>query len=240
MKALPPVGDLITPAGIARSIAAVRRNDAPTIIGLTGSVAVGKSILAGQIAAELAPLMRVAIVATDAWLLPNDRLAALGLTLKKGFPQSYDIAALAAFLTAARLGPVTVPGYSHRIYDVDPALARRLEPPDLLIVEGLGFSDGGIADQLDALLYLDADIADLERWFTARFLRFWHAAADDPTSFYARFRGMSEAEASIFGRRVWHEINRANLDQHIIRARPLADIVIKKAGDHRLFVGGDA
>lgn len=206
------------------------------VVGLTGSVAAGKSTLAKQIADALAGQHRVEVVATDAWLLPNAVLDTRGLTLRKGFPESYDRDALAALPAAIRRGPVTVPGYSHDRYDVDPSLARSIAPPDLLILEGLGFSGPGVADHVDVLIYLDADEADLEHWFLNRFMRLWHAAADDPASFYARFRSLDEAAARDFGRMVWQTINLPNLRDHISHAKPRSDIVIGKRRDHALML----
>ncbi len=229
----------VTPDDLAALVAARHQFGTVLVVGLTGSVAAGKSILAGQVAAALAGELRVEVVSTDAWLLPNAVLGARGLTMRKGFPESYDAAGLAALPAALRAGPVTVAGYSHRTYDVDPALARTTGPADIVIIEGLGFADSdqtarGIADAVDFLVYLDADEDDLAHWFIERFMGFWHAAADDPDSFYARFRAMEAPAARGFAGMIWQTINLANLREHIISVRPRADIVVLKHRDHRL------
>jgi type I pantothenate kinase len=210
-----------------------------TIIGLTGSVAAGKSTLAEGLATELAPRLRVEIVQTDGFLLPNHELETRGLTLRKGYPESYDIANLVHTLQAARLRPVRIPGYSHSLYDVDLALSRMIDRPDLILAEGLGFApasgDSRVHHALDGLVYLDATDEDLEHWFIERFMTLWHAAEQDPSSFYAQFRTLSEPEARDFARTVaWRRINLPNLRQHIVRARPLADILIEKSRNHSL------
>lgn len=222
---------------IAELIRARRRSaPAPFVVGVTGSVAAGKSTFA----AELAPLVAagpeapvVELVCTDGFLFDNATLQARGLTLRKGFPESYDADGLARTIAGLRQGRATFPGYSHVTYDVDAALARSIRPPDVLIVEGLGLHDPRAAG-LDALIYLDADEAHLEAWFTARFLRLWRAAEADPTSFYARFRHMDAEETTRFAREVWRAINLPNLREHIARARDVADIVVRKGPDHQI------
>ena len=228
--------DRIAASYLAALLAARATPGETLLVGVTGSVAVGKSTLVAALKEALPP--RTETVSTDGFLLPNAVLKARDLLLRKGFPESYDADALIAALTAARAGPVTVPGYSHATYDVDPALARTIDRQDILILEGLGFSplpDGRrVGDGLDTLIYIDADEADLEAWYVARFLGFWRAAADDPASFYAQFRTMSEPEADAFARRVWAGINLPNLREHIVRARDTADIVVRKGPDHGL------
>jgi type I pantothenate kinase len=214
------------------------------LVGLTGSVAAGKSVLAGALRDALAPTHRIDTVSTDGFLRANADLDAHGLTLRKGFPESYDGAALVATLQAVRTAPTRFPGYSHITYDGDPALARSIDRPDILLVEGLGLSPlpGGhdAADHLDALVYLDAREDDLEHWFVDRFIGFWKAAATDPTSFYAQFRGLSEPDARLFARSVWDRINLPNLRENIIHARDRADVVLHKARDHALTLVRDA
>lgn len=230
---------VITPQAIGALLSARREAGEVMIAGLTGSVAVGKSTLALQIAESLTPGLRVDVISTDGFLLPNAELDARGLLMRKGFPESYDLERLCRTLDAARRGAVRVPVYSHMRYDVDEAEARLIQRPDLLLVEGLGLAPVGddhrALQSLDALLYLDATEEDLEHWFLERFMALWNAAADDPTSFYARFREMGEMEARGFARTaVWRAINLPNLQAHIVRARPHADILLWKERDHRL------
>lgn len=213
----------------------------PYVVAITGSVAAGKSVFAGELAADIAAWperLGVEIVCTDGFLLDNAALEALGLTQRKGFPESYDTPGLQAALAAIRTGPARFPAYSHVTYDIDPALARTFDPPDVLIVEGLGLAmDHGVL--IDALIYLDADEADLEAWFTSRFVGLWAAAEHDPASFYARFRNLDEAGVRAFAKTVWAAINLPNLRDHIVAARDLADIVIRKGPDHAIeAIGG--
>ena len=213
----------------------------PYVVAVTGSVAAGKSVFAGELAADIAAWPdhpHAEIVCTDGFLMDNAALEARGLSQRKGFPESYDTAGLQAALAAIRTGPARFPAYSHVTYDIDPALARTIEPPDVLIVEGLGLAiDHG--PLIDALVYLDADEADLEAWFTERLIGLWAAAEHDPASFYARFRHLDEAGARGFAKMVWDGINLPNLRDHITAARDLADIVIRKGSDHAIAaIGG--
>ncbi len=226
----------ITPAELAQQIAAHRPVAAPLVVGITGSVAVGKTTLARQLAEALPG--RVEILSTDGFLKPNAELEAAGLAMRKGFPESYDAPAMAAALAGLKRGPVTVPAYSHVIYDVDPAAGRTIAGADIVLVEGLGLAPAadGHRPPLDRLVYIDAEEADIVAWFLARFMGLWAAAADDPGSFYARFRHMSEDEARQFALSVWQGINRPNWLEHIARARPVADLVVRKAADHRLWL----
>lgn len=220
--------------GLARRIADRASPGEVLVVGVTGSVAAGKTTLCGALKAALEPARRVEVVSTDGFLFPNAVLTERGVLMRKGYPETYDVEGLAAALEGARKGPVTVPGYSHVIYDIDPALAREIAPPDILIVEGLGLTPRPAG--LDLLIYVDAEEADLETWFAARFLDFWRAAETDPASFYARFRSMSEPETDAFAReRVWAQMNLPNLREHIIRAREEADFVVRKAADHSLM-----
>ena len=212
----------------------------PLLVGITGSVAVGKTHLAKALSAILAP--DVAALSTDGFLFPNAVLQQRGLLLRKGFPESYDADAMLATLAALRTGAATVPVHSHTSYDIDPALARRVGPAGFVIVEGLGlsgFADGRSARAgLDVLIYLDADPADIEAWYVARFLGLWRAGADDPGSFYHRFADLAEADVTALARHTWATINRPNLDNHIVDARANADIVLHKTADHRLLWQG--
>lgn len=212
----------------------------PLLIGLTGSVAVGKTWLASAIAQALPAYSRAAIVSTDGFLLPNVVLEARGLVLRKGFPESYDADAMIGTLAALRTGAAAVPVHSHVTYDIDPGLTRNVGPADIVIIEGLGlsgFPDGRSARaSLDLLIYLDADPADIESWYVARFLGLWRAGIDDPTSFYHRFAQLAEPDVESLARSTWERINLPNLTGHISKARETADIVLHKAADHRLVL----
>ena len=218
---------------LARRIADRASPGAVLVVGVTGSVAVGKTTLCAALKVALEPGLRVEVVSTDGFLFPNAVLTECGTLTRKGYPETYDAEGLALALRRARAGPVTVPGYSHVTYDVDPALAREVSPPDILIVEGLGLTPR--PEGLDLLVYIDAEEADLEDWFAARFMAFWRAAETDPASFYARFRAMSEAETETFARSVvWTQMNLPNLREHIVAARNEAEIVVRKQADHSL------
>ncbi len=215
-----------------------RPQSGPFIVGVTGSVAAGKSVFSKALKARLeAWPATVELAATDGFLRPNAELEAEGLATEKGFPVSYDTAGLRAALAGVRAGPVRLPGYSHVTYDVDAALARTVDRPDVLIVEGLNLRlDGPDEPKLiDALIYLDAEETDLEAWFVARFMGLWAAAEFDPTSFYARFRSMSPEQADGFARMVWTGINLRNLREHIVHARAAADLVVRKGADHNII-----
>ena len=213
------------------------------IVGLTGSVAVGKSTLARAVGEALLPEPGAEIVGTDGFLLPNAILEKRQLMMRKGFPETYDREAMAAAIRSIRLGQARIPAYDHETYDVNPAGARTLSRPDILILEGLGFEPPGgpvkKTDRPDILIYLDAEQRDIETWFLARFMRFWNAAEHDPTSFYAQFRNMTVPQAEAFAMSVWRKINLPNLTQHILPLRDHADIVLKKDSRHQLTVVSD-
>ena len=206
--------------------AAVRR---PVLLGVTGSVAVGKSSFAERVRAALEPDIAVEIVSTDSFLFPNDVLAERGQLLRKGFPETFDIGALAAFVAAMRVGEpaVTVPVYDHATFDVVPGQHRLIGDADVVLLEGVVLPDG-----LDLVIYLDAATADIERWFTDRFVEQVGRAADSPGGFYDMFVGMSEPEVRDVAGWTWREINLPNLSEHIAPTRADADLVITKAADH--------
>jgi type I pantothenate kinase len=217
-------------------IRARRDGRAPFLVGITGAVAAGKSTLAAELAGALAADgLTVEIVATDGFLMDNAALTARGLLSRKGFPESYDVDAMRAALAAIRTGAADFCGYSHILYDIDPALSRRLEPPGVLIVEGLSLHQGAAALGLDLMIYLDADEADLEGWFTERFVGLWRAAEHEPASFYARFRHLSEPEVRAVAAQVWRGVNLPNLREHIVGGRETADVVVRKGAGHAIL-----
>ena len=221
---------------VARRLRALKPAAGPFVVGVTGSVASGKSTFAEALRGEVSAWPEkpmVELVCTDGFLLPNARLDAAGLTNRKGFPETYDVEALRGALTAIRSGPAEFPTYSHVTYDVDPALTRRLAPPQVLIVEGLSLQID--PSPVDALIYLHAEEALLETWFADRFMGLWAAAEHDPHSFYARFRTMGETETRAFAGMVWSAINLPNLRDHIALARPLAQLVVTKGEGHAII-----
>jgi type I pantothenate kinase len=225
---------------LATALRGRRPGQGAFIVGVTGAVASGKSTLSTALRARLAswpgaPV--VELVGSDGFLHSNKVLDDRGLTARKGFPESYDVEAMRAALRAVRSGPTAFPGYSHVIYDIDPALKRSIVQPDILIIEGLGLNiEAGDAGRrlIDALVYLDADEADIECWFVDRFLGLWEAAEHDPASFYARFRGLDRDQVTALAHTVWSQVNLPNLREHIAPVRAVADIVVRKRADHAI------
>lgn len=224
----------------ARS-AASRAAGTPFVIGISGSVAAGKSTFARSLRDDLDAWRehpRVDIVATDGFLFDNRALAEREITMRKGFPDSYDVAGLRAAVAAVKAGSrVAMPLYSHVTYDIDTQNVQIVERPDILILDGLHLAqieEPGAPRLMDALIYLDADEAAIERWFTDRLIPLMEAGIEDPKSFYHAFRAMSGEERQAFAKRVWQEINLPNLRNHIIADRAAADLVVHKAADHRI------
>lgn len=238
-----PGGDAPVPIDAAALAELIARSAEPgetLIIGVTGSVAAGKTALCASITGHLSPSLRIETISTDGFLMPNLALEKLGLSLRKGFPETYDTALMSGTLQRIRLGAVCVPGYCHRLYDRAPELDRTINRPDIVLVEGLGLSSGPAertpAALVDVLIYIDASEEDLETWFLRRFMGFWHDAETDAASFYTRFRTMTEADAENFARAVWAGINLPNLRDHIAPVRDRADIVLRKSLDHTLYL----
>lgn len=223
---------------------------APYVVGVAGSVAVGKSTAARILRALLSRWPdhpEVALITTDGFLFPNSELEARGLMSRKGFPQSYDARRLVRLMADVKAGrsEVRVPLYSHLTYDIVPGEHQVIRRPDILIVEGLNVlqtwnGPGGdrppifISDFFDFSIYVDADEALVERWFVERFLKLRDTVFTDESSYFHRYAGLSTEEAVEVAREIWHEINGPNLRENIVPTRGRANLILKKGEDHRV------
>jgi type I pantothenate kinase len=226
-----------------------QRRDTPFVIGVAGSVAVGKSTTARLLQAVLrdgTTHPSVELITTDGFLYPNAELEARGLMERKGFPESYDRRRMIEVLSTIKAGdrPVEVPVYSHVTYDILPDRFQTLDHPEMVIVEGLNVlqvsttdvpPDHIVAsDYFDFSIYVDADEADIARWFGDRLLELRTSVLRDPDSYFHAFAGMSTDEVSAIARTIWSGINLVNLRQNIAPTAGRANLVLEKGGDHRV------
>lgn len=220
----------------------------PYVIGVAGSVAVGKSTTSRVLQALLTRwpnTPKVDLITTDGFLFPNAVLERDGLMEKKGFPESYDLQGLIRFLTDIKAGrrPVHAPVYSHLIYDIVPDRIIKIDRPDILIVEGLNVLQAGrapkegkaipfVSDFFDFSIYLDADEDVLEQWYVDRFVTLRRTSFRDPLSYFHRYAKTDEAEAREIASSIWTSINLVNLRENIVPTRQRADLILKKCVDH--------
>jgi type I pantothenate kinase len=221
----------------------------PFIIGLAGSVAVGKSTTARVLQALLSRWPNhpsVALVTTDGFLFPNAVLEARELLHRKGFPESYDRSALVRFLADLKAGypEVHAPVYSHQRYDIVAGVSQTVRHPDVVIVEGLNVLQAPPAshtenqlfasDFFDYSLYVDAREPDIESWYVERFLRLRETMFQDPLSYFHRYAELTEAEARSIAADIWARINGVNLRENILPTRMRAHLILQKGADHRV------
>ena len=227
----------------------------PYVIGIAGSVAVGKSTFARILQALLARWPdhpRVDLVTTDGFLLPNHVLEARGILARKGFPESYDVRRLIEFVGDVKSAESAVhaPVYSHQSYDIVPGEFQVVDRPDIVIVEGLNVLQTGeghragsggesrgrarifVSDFFDFSIYIYADEADIERWYVERFLALRETVFRDPRSYFHRYADLDDAQATETAQGIWRTINGVNLRENISPTRERARLVLEKAADH--------
>lgn len=225
-----------------------RDNKTPFIIGVAGPVAVGKSTTARllkQLLARWPSSPKVDLVTSDGFLYPNALLEMEGLMRRKGFPESFDTAAILKFLSAIKAGMpnVKAPLYSHQSYDVMPDTFVTVDRPDILIFEGINvlqsrhLPEGGrmvpiVSDFFDFSIYIDADVEQIHQWYVSRFRKLRQTAFRDPASYFHRYAQLEEADALQIAEDLWDNINLVNLQQNILPTRPRADLILRKGRDH--------
>ncbi|MEI6299587.1 MAG: type I pantothenate kinase [Actinomycetota bacterium] len=217
----------------------------PYVIGIAGSVAVGKSTFARILQALLARWPehpRVDLITTDGFLFPNAVLEDRGIMNRKGFPESYDTKTLLTFLRDLKSGALDVkaPVYSHVVYDIIDGETVSVQQPDILIIEGLNVLQVGseanefVSDYFDFSIYIDADEPDIEQWYIERFQKLRETVFRDPDSFFQNFAHLTDEEGINIARGIWREINGKNLVDNIEPTKSRASLIVAKGADHRV------
>ena len=216
----------------------------PFIIGVSGSVAVGKSTTSRLLQLLLQrtfPQSNVELVTTDGFLYPNQTLKEKGILNRKGFPESYDMPLLLNFLdTIKNGGDVNIPVYSHEIYDIVPGLTQEIRQPNFLIVEGINVFQNPInqrlymSDYFDFSLFIDAEVNNIESWYLERFQTLLELAKKDENNYYHRFTKFSKDEALSLAQKTWRDINLVNLENYIEPTRSRAELILHKGDNHKI------
>jgi type I pantothenate kinase len=226
----------------------VKDRKVPYVIGMAGSVAVGKSTTARILRRLLSRWPnhpKVDLVTTDGFLLPNAVLEREGLMSRKGFPESFDLPSILRFMSDIKAGKpnVQAPLYSHLSYDVLKGESVTIDQPDILIVEGINVLQTGrpprdgrgipnVSDFFDFSIYIDAEVNDLRAWYIDRFLSLRDGAFRNPKSYFHRYASLTDSEARQTASRIWETINLVNLRENVLPTRPRADLVLRKGTDH--------
>ena len=216
----------------------------PFVIGISGSVAVGKSTTSRLLQLLLQrtfPKTKVDMVTTDGFLFPNQVLIDKGILNRKGFPESYDMPLLLNFLdTIKNSGDVNIPVYSHEIYDIVPGLTQEISQPNFLIIEGINVFQNPInqrlymSDYFDFSIYIDADIKNIKTWYLERFQTLLELARKDENNYYHRFTKFTKEEALSLAQKTWEEINLVNLENYIEPTRNRAELILHKGDNHKI------